>query len=168
MVKYKTIGDIFPERQSNWLKMFIWSFYIHVISMLVNRWSVIKYIVRLVISKKVQWSLWRYFVYNTKSYWFCKKCSNALISFAANSRLRYKAQNMIGATGSRHLSQRRRASLATPAASPSMFSHLEQVNEEDENKPRLPPTRRRAVDTSDYRTCAILQTRLKTVRNYPE
>ncbi|XP_078326090.1 voltage-dependent calcium channel type A subunit alpha-1-like isoform X19 [Crassostrea virginica] len=75
---------------------------------------------------------------------------------------------MIGATGSRHLSQRRRASLATPAASPSMFSHLEQVNEEDENKPRLPPTRRRAVDTSDYRTCAILQTRLKTVRNYPE
>ncbi|XP_078326091.1 voltage-dependent calcium channel type A subunit alpha-1-like isoform X20 [Crassostrea virginica] len=86
----------------------------------------------------------------------------------ANSRLRYKAQNMIGATGSRHLSQRRRASLATPAASPSMFSHLEQVNEEDENKPRLPPTRRRAVDTSDYRTCAILQTRLKTVRNYPE
>ncbi|XP_062601559.1 uncharacterized protein LOC134263257 [Saccostrea cucullata] len=86
----------------------------------------------------------------------------------ANCRLRYKAQNMIGATGSRHLSQRRRASLATPAASPSMFSHLEQVNEEDENKPRLPPTRRRAVDTSDYRTCAILQTRLKTVRNYPE
>ncbi|XP_056009827.1 voltage-dependent calcium channel type A subunit alpha-1-like isoform X8 [Ostrea edulis] len=86
----------------------------------------------------------------------------------ANTRLRLKAQNMIGATGSRHLSQRRRASIATPAASPSMFSHLEQVNEEDENKPRLPPTRRRAVDTSDYRTCAILQTRLKTVRNYPE
>ncbi|KAK3088125.1 hypothetical protein FSP39_015039 [Pinctada imbricata] len=91
----------------------------------------------------------------------------AVNRYRATSVLRYKAHNMIGATGSRHMSQRRRASLATPAASPSMFSHLEQLAEEDES-PRLPAVRRRAVDTSDYRTCAILQTRLKNVKHYPE
>ena len=86
----------------------------------------------------------------------------------ASARLRYKARTMIGATGSRHIAQRRRASLATPAASPSMFSTLHQLAEEDEEGPKLPAVRRRAVDTSDYRTCAILQTRLKNVKHYPE
>ena len=75
---------------------------------------------------------------------------------------------MIGATGSRHIAQRRRGSLATPAASPSMFSPLHQLAEENEEGPKLPAVRRRAVDTSDYRTCAILQTRLKNVKHYPE
>lgn len=75
---------------------------------------------------------------------------------------------MIGATGSRHISQRRRGSLVPPAASPLMFSPLQQLAEEDEEGPKLPAVRRRAVDTSDYRTCAILQTRLKDVKRYPE
>ncbi|XP_076093874.1 voltage-dependent calcium channel type A subunit alpha-1-like isoform X10 [Mytilus galloprovincialis] len=88
--------------------------------------------------------------------------------YFAATRLRYKARTMIGATGSRHISQRRRASLATPAASPSMFSTLHQLAEEDEEGPKIPALRRRAVDTSDYRTCAILQTRLKNVKHYPE
>ncbi|XP_063422202.1 voltage-dependent calcium channel type A subunit alpha-1-like isoform X3 [Mytilus trossulus] len=90
------------------------------------------------------------------------------LKFFAATRLRYKARTMIGATGSRHISQRRRASLATPAASPSMFSPLHQLAEEDEEGPKIPALRRRAVDTSDYRTCAILQTRLKNVKHYPE
>ncbi|XP_069119459.1 voltage-dependent calcium channel type A subunit alpha-1-like isoform X4 [Argopecten irradians] len=92
----------------------------------------------------------------------------AHFKFYANSRLRYKSRTMIGATGSRHMSQRRRASLAASNTSPSMFSPLEQLSERDENSPARPPMRRRAVDTSDYRTCAILQTRLKEVKHYPE
>lgn len=99
-------------------------------------------------------------------YVFVLMCS--FLYFSAATRLRYKARTMIGATGSRHISQRRRASLATPAASPSMFSTLHQLAEEDEEGPKIPALRRRAVDTSDYRTCAILQTRLKNVKHYPE
>ncbi|KAL3872091.1 hypothetical protein ACJMK2_040046 [Sinanodonta woodiana] len=79
---------------------------------------------------------------------------------------------MIGAAGSRHIPGRRRASIAAAAAaaahSPSIFNHLEQLQEKDENFPKLPATRRRVVDTSDLRTCAILQTRLKNVKQYPE
>jgi len=86
----------------------------------------------------------------------------------ASSRLRYKSRTMIGATGSRHMSQRRRGSLATPAASPSMFSPMGGLAEVDEFGPKRSAVRRRAVDTSDYRTCAILQTRLKEVKHYPE
>ncbi|XP_064616955.1 voltage-dependent calcium channel type A subunit alpha-1-like [Liolophura sinensis] len=86
----------------------------------------------------------------------------------ATNRLRYKARTMIGAAGSRHMSQRRRASLATTTLHPSYLSHLEQVAEGRESGRRPAAPRRRAVDTSDYRTCAILQTRLKTMKHYPE
>ncbi|PVD22344.1 hypothetical protein C0Q70_18154 [Pomacea canaliculata] len=78
---------------------------------------------------------------------------------------------MIGATGSRHLGQRRRASLASASLglTPGMLSHLEGVAEADEGGGRFrSATRRRVVDTSDLRTCAILQTRLKEIKNYPE
>ena len=74
---------------------------------------------------------------------------------------------MIGAAGSRH--QRRRASLATTAHSAGgLFSPMEQLREIDENAPRQPVSRRRVVDTSDLKSCAILQTRLKEVKHYPE
>ena len=88
---------------------------------------------------------------------------------AASARLRYKARTMIGATGSRHLDQRRRASLASGSMGlpASMLSHLEGVAEGDERRAR-PVMRRRVVDTSDLRTCAILQTRLKEIKTYPE
>ncbi|XP_053380538.1 voltage-dependent calcium channel type A subunit alpha-1-like isoform X4 [Mercenaria mercenaria] len=87
--------------------------------------------------------------------------------FFANARLRYKARTMIGAAGSRH--QRRRASLAVSALSGGgMYSPMEQLRELDENGPRPPPSRRRACDTSDFKSCAILQTRLKEVKRYPE
>ncbi|XP_076454504.1 voltage-dependent calcium channel type A subunit alpha-1-like, partial [Babylonia areolata] len=86
---------------------------------------------------------------------------------------------MIGATGSRHLGQRRRASLVSGSLGlgPSMLSHLEGVAEGDEGGGAggggrmgggRPVTRRRVVDTSDLRTCAILQTRLKEIKTYPE
>ncbi|XP_036367714.1 voltage-dependent calcium channel type A subunit alpha-1 isoform X2 [Octopus sinensis] len=74
---------------------------------------------------------------------------------------------MIGAAGSRHVTQRRRASLAFPHPTPhqSVFNNLQEDGEEI----RLPTVpRRRVVDTSDLRTCAILQTRLKNVKHYPE
>ncbi|XP_052789506.1 voltage-dependent calcium channel type A subunit alpha-1-like [Mya arenaria] len=89
--------------------------------------------------------------------------------FYANARLRYKARNMIGAAGSRH--QRRRASLAIPALSGGgggLYSPMEHIRELDENAPRPSIGRRRAVDTSDFKSCAILQTRLKEIKHYPE
>ncbi|XP_025112114.1 voltage-dependent calcium channel type A subunit alpha-1-like isoform X8 [Pomacea canaliculata] len=95
----------------------------------------------------------------------------ALANDAASARLRSKGRTMIGATGSRHLGQRRRASLASASLglTPGMLSHLEGVAEADEGGGRFrSATRRRVVDTSDLRTCAILQTRLKEIKNYPE
>ncbi|CAI9738067.1 Hypothetical predicted protein [Octopus vulgaris] len=77
------------------------------------------------------------------------------------------SRDMIGAAGSRHVTQRRRASLAFPHPTPhqSVFNNLQEDGEEI----RLPTVpRRRVVDTSDLRTCAILQTRLKNVKHYPE
>lgn len=86
----------------------------------------------------------------------------------ASARLRYKARNMIGATGSRHLNQRRRASIASGTTLPlSLGSNLAQVAESDEGRMANVP-RRRVVDTSDLRTCAILQSRLKELKTYPE
>ncbi|XP_071097067.1 voltage-dependent calcium channel type A subunit alpha-1-like isoform X10 [Haliotis cracherodii] len=83
----------------------------------------------------------------------------------ASGRLRYKARNMIGATGSRHVSQRRRASIVSGSTPyPSLFGHMEQLSEEP--APRV--ARRRAVDTSDLRTCALLQGKLKELKTYPE
>ncbi|XP_070175559.1 voltage-dependent calcium channel type A subunit alpha-1-like [Littorina saxatilis] len=93
----------------------------------------------------------------------------ALANDPASARLRYKARTMIGATGSRHLGHRRRASLAGSSLGlpASMLSHLEGVAEGDEGRART-VTRRRVVDTSDLRQCAILQTRLKEIKTYPE
>ncbi|XP_041369497.1 voltage-dependent calcium channel type A subunit alpha-1-like [Gigantopelta aegis] len=82
--------------------------------------------------------------------------------------LHYKAHNMIGATGSRHVSQRRRASIVSGSTPyPSLIGHLEQVSEEGEG-PIIRVARRRAVDTSDLRTCALLQGKLKEMKTYPE
>nr|KAG5712094.1 hypothetical protein BaRGS_020820 [Batillaria attramentaria] len=93
----------------------------------------------------------------------------AKYKFFASARLRYKARTMIGATGSRHIGQRRRASIASASTNlPSMLSTLEGVAEADEGGRSRPVTRRRVVDTSDLRTCAILQTRLKEIKTYPE
>ncbi|XP_064650227.1 voltage-dependent calcium channel type A subunit alpha-1-like isoform X7 [Lineus longissimus] len=79
---------------------------------------------------------------------------------------------MIGAAGSRHLSTRRRSSLASlPTVPVSLFSSkhgLGDINESEEESKPPPIPRRRAVDISDYRTCALLQTSLKTVKTYPE
>ena len=83
---------------------------------------------------------------------------------SANARLRHKARTMIGA--GRH--NRRRASLAITPSPASLFSTMDTLRETDENAPRKPVIRRRAVDTADYKTCAILQTRLKNVKQYPE
>ncbi|GFY77722.1 uncharacterized protein TNIN_305831 [Trichonephila inaurata madagascariensis] len=78
---------------------------------------------------------------------------------------------MIGASGSRHLNSRRRGS--SPNVSPHLLhlnrnaQSLSTQHEADEGMlmPELPPgvrlSRRRAVDTSDHKTCALLHTRLK-------
>ena len=84
---------------------------------------------------------------------------------------------MIGATGSRHVSQRRRSSLASAGPTPSSLlaaSYLGQLSERDEDLAargvaRPPPVpRRRAVNTSDLRSCALVQTKMKTWKHYPE
>ncbi|GIY88819.1 uncharacterized protein CDAR_438911 [Caerostris darwini] len=84
---------------------------------------------------------------------------------------------MIGASGSRHLNSRRRGS--SPNVSPHLLHHLNRnaqtlstQREDDEGEgmlmPELPPgvrlSRRRAVDTSDHKTCALLHTRLKGLK----
>ncbi|XP_076347967.1 voltage-dependent calcium channel type A subunit alpha-1-like [Tachypleus tridentatus] len=95
---------------------------------------------------------------------------------------------MIGAAGSRHFNSRRRGS--SPNTSPlhhyKARTSLTTHEEEDENSfgqkrkktatktptrlsiPDLPPdvslNRRRAVDTSDHKTCALVQTKLKRMR----
>ena len=86
--------------------------------------------------------------------------------------------SMIGVTGSRHVAPRRRSSLAvlqnqtSSHGSPSTFaaSYLGQVSERDEDadSARAPVPRRRAVDTSDLRSCALVQTKMKTWKHYPE
>ncbi|XP_074655928.1 voltage-dependent calcium channel type A subunit alpha-1-like [Tubulanus polymorphus] len=78
---------------------------------------------------------------------------------------------MIGAAGSRHVSQRRRSSLASlPPTSLNLFrQNLGGIAEGDEEQVKLPSIpRRRAVDRSDYRTCALLQQQLKNIKTYPE
>ena len=90
---------------------------------------------------------------------------------AASNRLRYSGPGMIGASASRHLSTRRRSSLASlPHAPVHLFSKqgLGDIHESDEDSKPPPIPRRRAVDLSDYRTCALLQTNLKTLKTYPE
>ncbi|CAH1786629.1 unnamed protein product [Owenia fusiformis] len=74
--------------------------------------------------------------------------------------------NMIGGAASRYMASRRRSSLASIQSTPShvFTNQLAHVSEEVV----APVARRRAVDSSDLRTCALLQTQLKNVRHYPE
>lgn len=78
---------------------------------------------------------------------------------------------MIGVTGSRHMGGRRRSSLAVPSLASSYLGRLSEASSiaESPSSPRLPTVpRRRAVDTSDLRSCALVQTKMKTWKNYPE
>lgn len=77
---------------------------------------------------------------------------------------------MIGAAGSRHLGQRRRSSLAPQGYTPGSLytgAYLGGLSERDEDRPPT-VTRRRAVNTSDLRSCALVQTKMKTWKHYPE
>ena len=86
--------------------------------------------------------------------------------------------SMIGVTGSRHMGGRRRSSLAVPSLTSSYLGRLSERTEsgslggigaDSPSSPRLPAVpRRRAVDTSDLRSCALVQTKMKTWKNYPE
>ncbi|RUS82610.1 hypothetical protein EGW08_009638 [Elysia chlorotica] len=92
----------------------------------------------------------------------------AKYKFFASSRLRYKARTMIGATGSRHFNQKRRSSLASGTTLPLTLVHnLEHINEGEEER-MAQVQRRRVVDNTDLRTMAILQSRLKELKTYPE
>ena len=88
---------------------------------------------------------------------------------------------MIGATGSRHQTAgRRRSSVAlstggqaTPPNSllgvPSRLPQLSDGNNHGAATDYVPVvSRRRAVDTSDLRSCALVQSRMKTWKHYPE
>ncbi|GFO19971.1 hypothetical protein PoB_004647600 [Plakobranchus ocellatus] len=92
----------------------------------------------------------------------------AKFKFFASSRLRYKARTMIGATGSRHFNQKRRSSLASGTTLPlTLVPNLEHINEGEEER-MAQVQRRRVVDNTDLRTMAILQSRLKELKTYPE
>lgn len=61
---------------------------------------------------------------------------------------------MLGGVAGRHMSTRRRGS--TPAV------RMGNNSIDETGPPRLPPrARRRAVTTSDHKSCALIQTRLK-------
>jgi len=63
---------------------------------------------------------------------------------------------MLGGVAGRHMSTRRRGS------SPMVrLGNLNILLEDGQNVPRIPPRRRRAVTTSDHKSCALIQTRLK-------
>ncbi len=84
---------------------------------------------------------------------------------------------MIGATASRHTAARRRSSTAmsTPShgggllgSRSSGLASLSEAADGSQASSRQPVARRRAVDTSDLRSCALVQTKMKTWKNYPE
>ena len=82
---------------------------------------------------------------------------------------------VIGATGSRHISARRRSSAAVNSPSHMLLGSrsdglgsLSEAGDGSMGSARQPVTRRRAVDTSDLRSCALVQTKMKTWKNYPE
>lgn len=64
---------------------------------------------------------------------------------------------MLGGVGGRHMSTRRRGS--SPAV--RVGNNLTQSLDDSNGAPKLPPRRRRAVTTSDHKSCALIQTRLK-------
>lgn len=62
---------------------------------------------------------------------------------------------MLGGVAGRHMSTRRRGS------SPMVRMGNNLSTEDGNAPPRIPPRRRRAVTTSDHKSCALIQTRLK-------
>ncbi|XP_062714456.1 voltage-dependent calcium channel type A subunit alpha-1 isoform X17 [Aedes albopictus] len=67
---------------------------------------------------------------------------------------------MIGSVGGRHMSTRRRGS--SPMVRLGGSTLMAQLEPPDGlNTPRVSPRRRRAVTTSDHKSCALIQTRLK-------
>ena len=66
---------------------------------------------------------------------------------------------MIGGVAGRHISVKRRGS--QPMVRLGNHSNLSLENSDGPNAPRIPPRRRRAVTTSDHKSCALIQTRLK-------
>lgn len=69
---------------------------------------------------------------------------------------------MIGGVAGRHMSVKRRGSQPMIRfGNLSSMSMDNNNNIEGPNVPRVPPRRRRAVTTSDHKSCALIQTRLK-------
>ncbi|XP_035895780.1 voltage-dependent calcium channel type A subunit alpha-1-like isoform X15 [Anopheles stephensi] len=66
---------------------------------------------------------------------------------------------MIGSVGGRHMSTRRRGS--SPMVRLGNNLNLQLEPPDGVNTPRVSPRRRRAVTTSDHKSCALIQTRLK-------
>uniref|UniRef100_A0A8W7PS72 Uncharacterized protein n=1 Tax=Anopheles coluzzii TaxID=1518534 RepID=A0A8W7PS72_ANOCL len=66
---------------------------------------------------------------------------------------------MIGSVGGRHMSTRRRGS--SPMVRLGNNLNLQLEPPDGPNTPRVSPRRRRAVTTSDHKSCALIQTRLK-------
>lgn len=64
---------------------------------------------------------------------------------------------MLGGVAGRHMSTRRRGS--SPMV--RLGNNLTLPLEEGAMPPRMSPRRRRAVTTSDHKSCALIQTRLK-------
>lgn len=75
---------------------------------------------------------------------------------------------MLGSVAGRHMSNRRRGSSPMVRISGGMLtSSLEDSGGgspgmyNTQYVPKIPPRRRRAVTTSDHKSCALIQTRLK-------
>lgn len=64
---------------------------------------------------------------------------------------------MLGSVGGRHMSTRRRGSSPMVRLGNNLTINLE----DGQFQPRTPTRRRRAVTTSDHKSCALIQTRLK-------
>lgn len=65
---------------------------------------------------------------------------------------------MLGGVAGRHMSTRRRGSSPMVRIGNNLTLSLEDGSS---GPPRIPPRRRRAVTTSDHKSCALIQTRLK-------
>lgn len=68
---------------------------------------------------------------------------------------------MLGGVAGRHMSNRRRGSSPMVRLSGVMTSLEENGGMGSQYVPKIPPRRRRAVTTSDHKSCALIQTRLK-------
>ncbi|XP_055846918.1 voltage-dependent calcium channel type A subunit alpha-1 isoform X9 [Episyrphus balteatus] len=68
---------------------------------------------------------------------------------------------MLGGVAGRHMSNRRRGSSPMVRISGGIMTSLEEGGGNAQMIPRIPPRRRRAVTTSDHKSCALIQTRLK-------